>query len=154
VTDVDGSSVTTSSTATVTDAPLSASAINMQTVEGLNFSAFIASFSDANPFATVADFHATIDWGDGQTTPGLVVANGANFQVIGTHVYADEGSYVMHVHVADVAGSFADADGQVSVADAPLTATGASVTSVEGTAFSGVVANFSDGNSLATVADF
>ena len=54
----------------------------------------VATFTDANPNATVSDFTATITWGDGSTSAGTVVATGNGFAVNGAHTYADEGSYL------------------------------------------------------------
>ena len=55
--------------------------------------ATVATFTDANPNATASDFTATIDWGDGTSTSGTVVAqSGGSFAVDGTHTYADEAS--------------------------------------------------------------
>ena len=70
----------------------------------------VATFTDANPNATASDFTATINWGDGTTTTGTVVAqNGGGFAVDGTHTYADEGKYTVDVTINDVGGSTASA---------------------------------------------
>lgn len=58
-----------------------------------------AVFYDGNPTGTAADFTATIDWGDGSTSPGAVRAEGAGFRVSGTHTYSDPGGYPYHVFV-------------------------------------------------------
>ena len=61
VTDAGGSTITTAGSVQVADAPLtgSAPATNMASS---SFSGTTATFTDANPTATVADFTATIDW--------------------------------------------------------------------------------------------
>jgi hypothetical protein len=115
----------------------------------------VATFSDANPNATVNDFTATITWGDGGTSAGTVVASGNGFAVTGTHTYADEGSYQASVAITDDGGSTASASTAVTVNDAALTAAGAPLTGTEGAALTGVtVATFSDANPNATVNDF
>src|SRR5262249_20326732 len=51
----------------------------------------VASFTDINQADTASDFTATIDWGDGTTTPGTVVGSNGSFTIQGGHTYADEG---------------------------------------------------------------
>src|SRR5580700_619798 len=52
----------------------------------------LCSFTDADdPSATAASFTASINWGDGATTPGTIVSNGnGGFLVTGSHTYLDE----------------------------------------------------------------
>ena len=116
----------------------------------------VATFSDANPNATVNDFTAMITWGDGSTSAGTVVATSNGFAVTGTHTYDDEGSYLASVAITDKGGSTANASTTVTVNDAALTAAAAApLTGTEGTALTGVtVATFSDANPDATVNDF
>src|SRR5262249_49290147 len=76
------------------------------------------------------------------------------FRVGGSHAYADEGSFAIKVTVNDVGGSSATADSSAAVVDAPLTATGAALTATEGSAFTGVVATFSDANPGGAAGDF
>jgi hypothetical protein len=87
-------------TVTLTDdAPGSASASATSTVdvvpamEGVAITATSGILFDI-PGDVASDWSATIDWGDGATSPGTVNidSNGA-VRVIGTHTYADEGSY-------------------------------------------------------------
>jgi hypothetical protein len=60
--------------------------------------AISATFSDAG----TNDTHtATIDWGDGHTTPGTVSESGGNGTVTGSHLYATDGSYTVTVTVND-----------------------------------------------------
>src|SRR6185437_6043063 len=115
----------------------------------------VATFVDANPTAPVSDFTATITWGDGATTVGTVTANGGGgFDVTGTHTYLEEGPNPVQVAVQDVGGSTATAASAANVADAPLSATGTTVTSPEFTTFTGVVATFTDADPNGTVSDY
>ena len=153
--DVGGASAVTTGSATVADAPLSATGAAVAATEGSPFTGLIASFSDLNFAATAADFTATITWGDGQSSGGTVTANGSGgFDVSGSHVYADEGSYAITVSIQDVGGASAVAGSSATVADAPLSATGATVAATEGSPFTGVVASFTDPNPAATAGDF
>jgi PKD domain len=101
--------VTATSTATVADAPLTASCAT-PTVSTTSFSGTVATFTDANPFAPVSDFTATIDWGDGTTSLGVVTGPvGGPFTVSGTHTYATTGSHTISVLIVDEGGSTATA---------------------------------------------
>jgi cyclophilin family peptidyl-prolyl cis-trans isomerase len=54
----------------------------------------VATFTDANAAAQAGDFSASINWGDGTTTPGgVVLVGGGNFAVTGTHTYATAGTF-------------------------------------------------------------
>ncbi|MCA1690076.1 MAG: hypothetical protein LC720_06470, partial [Actinobacteria bacterium] len=134
-----------SATATVADAPLAAVAVPAGATEGAAFGATIATFTDANPNATLADFSATVAWGDGASGPATVTVDpGGVFAVSAGHAYADPGPHTATVAIADDGGSTAGASVPVTVSDAPLSATGTQITAVEGAAFSGSVATFTD----------
>src|SRR5947209_8178762 len=66
--DVGGAQASVSATATVADAPLSATAQPIQATEGAAFTGVVATFTDAGSDGTTADYSATIAWGDGQTS--------------------------------------------------------------------------------------
>src|SRR4029453_11277205 len=95
--------------AVVPAAPLTATSTNK--VSGQMFSGVIASFTDANPFATVADFTAVINWGDlTLPTPGTVTAHGVGgFDGGGTHSYTSTGPFTVTTTINDVGGSTATA---------------------------------------------
>jgi hypothetical protein len=128
----------TTSTATIADAPLTATGTPVSATEGASFSGQVATFTDANPAATIADdfifpppgsplrirniSNVTIDWGDGTgvteaflTQPGGV---GTPFVVNGTHTYAEEGPYTIKVSITDNGGSKVTATSTATVADA------------------------------------
>jgi hypothetical protein len=67
-------------------------------------SGVVATFTDDDPAGRVADYTATIHWGDGTSSSGTVATNaaGAGFQVSGSHTYATTGFYTMTVDVYDV----------------------------------------------------
>ncbi|HUY36366.1 MAG TPA: DUF4214 domain-containing protein [Pirellulales bacterium] len=130
----------------VADAALSVVGTTIAPMEGSSFTGVVANFTDADPAGTAADYTAAIFWGDGATTTGTVSANGAGFQVTGTHTYLEEGANPVRVVVSDAGGSAATANSTADVADAPLSATAAAITSPQFTNFSGVVATFTDAN--------
>ena len=47
-----------------------------------------------------SDYTDTIDWGDGTTTSGQIIANGSGgFDVVGSHTYAEESTYTLAVTI-------------------------------------------------------
>jgi hypothetical protein len=145
-----------SGTVAVADAPLTATGANVVATEGASTGQVtVATFTDANPDATAADFTATIDWGDGTSSAGTVAVDGGGFSVDGAHTYAEEGQYTVGVSIDDQGGSTAGTSGTAMVADAALTATAANVTAAAGASTGQVtVATFTDANPDATAADF
>ncbi len=141
--------------------PLAAQSVPVSAVEGQSFSGPVATFADSDATDSrdsAANDSATIDWGDGTSTPGTITPDGGgHYTVSGSHTYADEGTPTVTVTVADPddpAG--APTSAQASVADAPLTnATATAVTATEGHATgASTVATFTDTNPAATAADF
>jgi PKD domain len=133
VTDSDSGTVSTTSTATVVDAALAGTGgFTLTGTEGPTSilgtgtdiapaSGTVATFTDANPTATTADFTATIAWGDGSTSAGTVSGPvGGQFSVAGSHTYAEDGNYAITVTINDDGGSKATAASTASIADPPL----------------------------------
>lgn len=132
VNDSDSGTFSTTSTVSVADAPLSGSGgFTLRGTEGPTsllgggtdmapVSGTVATFTDANPAATTADFTATISWGDGSTSTGTVSGPaGGPFSVAGSHSYAEDGTYTIGVTIADDGGSQATATSAASIADPP-----------------------------------
>jgi hypothetical protein len=86
-----------SGTLTVTAATLSATGLNIKAVAGAPFRGAVASFTD--PFAHRASYTATISWGDGATSGGVISGTGSTLKVVGGHTYAVPGSYTIHVTI-------------------------------------------------------
>lgn len=55
---------------------------------GQAFTHEVATFSDTDLAALAGEFVATIDWGDGTTTPGTIAGSNGSFAVTGSHTYA------------------------------------------------------------------
>src|SRR5438105_3139920 len=155
---VDNEDYPASSTATVSDAPLVAGTFALPAgncVEGAACSLRLASFKDANPNGAAGDFSAVINWGDGQSSNGIVSLGncGSEFCVSGSHPYAEEGSYAPSVQISDIGGSQLSLNSassnviSVAVADAPLTAQGRFLAAPHGMPLTNlVVASFTDAN--------
>ena len=118
----------------------------------------VAIFADDNPSATAADFNASIDWGDGSAlTAGTIVVNDAQFSVLGTHTYADEGSFTVTVTINDNAPGTGTATvtdtATVTEADS-LSGTPVTFSAIAGTSVTATVATFSDTLTTNVAGDF
>ncbi len=135
---------------------ITATGKNVSATEGISTGTVtVATFTDANPLATTADFTATITWGDGTTSSGTVSESSGVFTVGGSHTYAEDGSYAPTVTINDDGGSTATDGGTTTVADAALTAGAATVSGgVEGVTAATLSATFTDANTGAPASDF
>jgi hypothetical protein len=98
-----GMSATANSPASVSDAQLSA---NTPTAAIKKLAVTLSTvFFDADPNGTASDYTATINWGDGSTTPGTISANSASFTATGSHTYAKHKTYTVTVTIKDAGGS-------------------------------------------------
>jgi hypothetical protein len=137
---------------------VSATAVPVAATEGNAFSGTVANFNATDTTTLAAQYTATINWGDGSPLDtGTVSGGGGSFTVSGTHTYTDENAASSAtVTITDTSnGNTTTVQSPVTVADAPLSVSAASLTGTEGQSTGSVtVANFIDGNPLATTADF
>ncbi len=113
----DGTPITVPFDVKVQDAPLSAIGVAVSAGAGTQTTSTIATFTDADPAGTPADYTATINWGDGSSSAGTVgPAPGGGFAVAGSHTYASGGAYQTSVAIGDAGGSTATATSTASVA--------------------------------------
>jgi hypothetical protein len=130
---------------------LAGTGLTIAPTEGQAFTGAVATFTDANPIATAADFTADIDWGDGTLETGVAVTGpvGGPFTVAGSHTYAEEGSYAIGVTINEVAPGTATAaaTGTATVAEAGFSLSAAgTLTATEGQANTDItVATFNPG---------
>ena len=103
VADKGGSTSAASELMVVADAPLSPVPLTFTSIEGSRFTGTVGTFTDANSDGTVTDYTATIDWGDNTTTFGATIerAGLSTFDVLGTHVYTQYGTYTVSITVDD-----------------------------------------------------
>ena len=110
VTDAAGASATAQGSMNVTDAYLAPTGINFTTRKKTTFNGPVATFTDADPNGVLADYTATVNWGDGTTIacPGTACAISAQpsgaFQVQASHQYVRQGSYSVTIQVRDGGG--------------------------------------------------
>lgn len=143
VSDPDGTDTAVGS-AVVADAPLTAVVAPPRGVEGASFDGVVATFADEDAFGVLGDYSATIDWGDGRSSPGTIAPGAGDFTVSGAIRWGEEGRRTLTVTVTDKGGAVAIASAQVEVADAPLYGFGKTISVRARRPFSRVVATFDD----------
>ncbi len=158
LTDTDGTATaTTTGTATVAT-PYTGSGATVATIEGTAVTTAVASFTDAVATDTAGAFTATIAWGDGTTSAGVVSGSNGAFSVNAPtgHIYAAEGSYAVSTTVTHTADATTLAlAGTVIATEADLFTGGAAavIAATAGKAFSGTVATFADSYTANTASD-
>ena len=143
-------------TTTYTFGSLAVSAGRITATEGQLFSGTVATFT-AQYLPNAYSFLATIQWGDGTSTAGTIVAHpSAVFEVTGVHTYLEENSagFPMSVTISGPSGPSATGTGGATVRDAPLTSSGTALTGKARRTMSGVVATFKDADAGGTASDY
>jgi uncharacterized protein (TIGR03118 family) len=80
----------------LTGVPTTVTSFHGTTVHGT-----VALFQDTDKVTPASDFTATIDWGDGSTSTGMVRGGHGLFRVVGSHTYATTGTYQVKVTLTD-----------------------------------------------------
>src|SRR5205085_10768799 len=104
---------------------------------------------DADPNGQTGDFSATIDWGDGSSSAGTIVANGSGgWNVTGDHIYTVADSYAVVTTINDVGGESKTAASVAVIAHGTISAPSPAIAATEGIALAGstVWAHFTDTN--------
>jgi hypothetical protein len=145
---------TASGTVTVGEGDiLRAGSITLSATEGHAATGSVATFTDSYTGNSAADFTATIHWGDGATSAGVVLYNAGAITVnapANGHTYADEGPQTVSVTLSDDAPgtATATATGTITVAEGDTNpmpgAFSPTFNPIANLPFSGVVATFSD----------
>ncbi len=115
--DTDGDDVSVSTSNVVTEAAISGSGARIKPAkDGVLSDVVVATFTDPDHSLTVGDFSAAINWGDGQTTLGLIAVDRAigGFEVLGSHRYKSEGTFAIDATIrqgdAAISTFFAESD--------------------------------------------
>jgi hypothetical protein len=155
---------TVHSSATVSDPAVVANAVAVTAVEGQAFTAKpVATFTDPGGAEPTTDYSATIDWGDGATTPGTITFAGGVYTVTGDHTYAEEsaghtvsGKYPIVVTITHETAPTTTVNTTADVSDpAVLAAGGFTFTAVEGMpSGTQTVATFIDPGGAEDLADY
>ncbi len=145
------------------EADISVGATDVAPYTGIPFSGAVGTFdvgnSDDSP---VADFSATVAWGDGSTSDATISqpgGPGSSYVLTGDHTYASSGSYTDTVTVDDTVITTMTNQGQGSatsdVTTEPVSITPAAVPDqLAGSPFSGEVATFTSPVAGVVASDF
>jgi PKD repeat protein len=99
---------------------LTATGVPVDATAGVQFSATVATFTDAASTGTASDYTATIAWGDGTNSTGTVsTSSGGSFAVTGSHTYASSGVYQTTVTISNVRGATTTAVSGADVTSSP-----------------------------------
>ena len=88
---------------------LSARGLTLRANAGQAFTGTVATFTDRYTGNTASDFSATINWGDGTTSAGVITDTRGAISVSGTHTYASSGQDAVTVTLSDGAPGTATA---------------------------------------------
>jgi hypothetical protein len=80
---------------------LSARGVTFRANAGQAFSGKVATFTDRDTGNVAGDFSATINWGDGTTTAGVITDTRGTISVSRTHTYASSGQDAVTVALTD-----------------------------------------------------
>ncbi len=117
----------------------------------------VANFTDSDLTDLLTGFTATIDWGDGTTSPGTITGSNGSFSVLGGHSYSDEGNFTLSATIVRSADNATFTDtGNIAVAEHDvLAAQGTTIIGNPGTLLNNVsVATFTDTDTAAVAGDF
>jgi hypothetical protein len=108
----------------------------------------LATFADPGGPEAVANYTATVAWGDGTTSSGTITlgADGQTFSVSGSHTYAASGSFVGQVTIGHGTSAAVSTNFTAAVSSTGITLSGINVSAVAGGPFNGEVASFTRGN--------
>lgn len=101
----------------VVNPTITATGANVSGTAGTALSGTVAQFT-ANPASPASAYSATINYGDGTTAPGSIVATTTGFGVVASHTYARAGSYPISVAIKGPGTSTASATATATVAAA------------------------------------
>ena len=112
--DSGGATKTATTSASISDAALHATGSNIVTTNPV--SGTLATFTDDDPAGAVADYTASINWGDGATTTGTVAAvTSGGFAVSGTHTYTALGPQTATITINDAGGAMTSATSNIII---------------------------------------
>lgn len=155
ITDSDGETLMFHGAAKVADADLHGSGSSLSLSVNAPFNGATATFTDDNPGALAGDFTATIEWGDGFVSDGILAANpSGGFAVKGAHTYTSADTFLIKTTVADKGGSVLPMTGTATVVKPAPVVSARTISATEGAFFTTQVATFTDADSSLTAASF
>lgn len=120
-----------------------------------DFSVSLATFTTANVGMTAGDFSATIHWGDGSTSAGIITGSAGSFLVKGNHAYLTTGTYMVDIDVtSECTGPF-HASRRIVAVEPMISACTASLEFIDSLTFTNrEVATFVDPDALHTSGEY
>jgi hypothetical protein len=159
ITDVDGSTVTSTGTLTINQGGQLALTprTNLTGTEGIALSNLtLATFTDSDGNTSSFSYgNSTISWGDGTSSSTATITGTGPFTLSGSHTYADEGSYQVQITVRDMDGAQCIGSTTIAVGDGTITPTGKSLSATAGAPLNATaLATFTTQDTAAPVTDF
>jgi len=112
VSDAGGASASVMSSGSVADAAIALTGVaGFREHHKSNFTATVATLTDADPGGTTTDYSGQINWGDGTTAAcpstscTITVRALGGFTVSGSHNYRNNGTYTVTITITDAGGS-------------------------------------------------
>lgn len=141
------------------DAVIATGGFTPQATEGADSGAqTLATFTDPSGAGPLADYSASIAWGDGRTSTGAISLNSTSglFTVQASHTYLEEGSPTINVAIQHGNAQAITAVSSATVSDPPLDGVvGANFNAVAGVpSVSQTVATFTDPGGVENLADY
>lgn len=146
-------SVTATSTAKV-QKTLAATGVTLTAIQGVPFTASVATFTDTNLGDTSAAFSTSVAWGDGTSSAGSVAGGAGSFDVTGGHTYAASGTFTLTITIVNSGTGEAATATSTAVVSSQLAAAGVNFTAVSGVPATYTVATVTDANLADTAASF
>ncbi len=162
-TDPHGTKATGSNTATVTAPNIGPQNLVVQAITATAGQAFsnqsVGTFTDSDPNAKPSDFAATIGWGDGSTSNGIIASLGSgNYIILASHTYTSGGSYPVSLDVTGPGNTKATASGTATVSSGnigPQNLVAQPFSATAGQAFANqTIGTFSDSDPNVSLSDF
>jgi uncharacterized protein (TIGR03118 family) len=100
--DTDGDTASVSTTNIVADASISATGQKVSLRHGRSVNdAIVATFSSADASLKARDFSATVNWGDGRSSAGIIhkVGSTGNFEVLASHTFRSAGTFSIETSI-------------------------------------------------------
>jgi hypothetical protein len=133
------------STATINVTSESVSVSNFTGTLGVAYTNTIATFTDSHTGLSPSMYQATIDWGDGNESQGVIITDpsiSGQFDVLSSNVFATAGTLTLTVTITDPSGATIAATGTATVKG--IVTTTQPITQSPGAPFSGVIGTFTN----------
>ena len=101
IADPGGATLTLTGVANVGPSTIAVSSADIFHTGGSLKDKVVATFGDIGAAATAADYSATIDWGDGSVSPGIVKsAPDSSYKIVGSHTYRTPATFTLSTSVS------------------------------------------------------